>query len=123
MDSAACSSNYVDLTLLDSEGSEDENHNNAFINKLMKLEDYNFACPNLKPVHCGICFDLVQPFSGVVLRECLHEFCKNCLKLAIVTSVEVPVKCPYRGGKDQFQYDCTLFLQVSELNLINSINI
>ena len=34
---------------------------------------------NLKPFVCGICFSRIPEFDGIVLRECLHEFCRDCL--------------------------------------------
>ena len=32
--------------------------------------------PNQEEFDCGICFVPVEPGEGVVLRECLHRFCR-----------------------------------------------
>ena len=33
--------------------------------------------PNPEEFDCGICFVPVEPGEGVVLRECLHRFCRS----------------------------------------------
>ena len=32
--------------------------------------------PNSRPFECPVCFDEIQANEGVVLRECLHKFCR-----------------------------------------------
>ena len=35
--------------------------------------------PNPEEFDCGICFVPVEPGEGVVLRECLHRFCRSAV--------------------------------------------
>ena len=35
--------------------------------------------PNQEEFDCGICFVPVEPGEGVVLRECLHRFCRSAV--------------------------------------------
>uniref|UniRef100_A0A8C6X195 RANBP2-type and C3HC4-type zinc finger containing 1 n=1 Tax=Naja naja TaxID=35670 RepID=A0A8C6X195_NAJNA len=46
-------------------------------------------------IQCPICFMNLEPGEGVTLRECLHSFCKDCLRGTILNSPEPEVKCPY----------------------------
>lgn len=48
-----------------------------------------------EPVECMICFTEVQPEESIVLRECLHKFCKDCVIAHINTSEDATVSCPY----------------------------
>ncbi|CAG07086.1 unnamed protein product, partial [Tetraodon nigroviridis] len=43
---------------------------------------------------CPICLSTIQPGQGAVLRECLHTFCRECLKATIVNSQDPEVSCP-----------------------------
>ncbi|KAJ0068308.1 hypothetical protein NL108_004668, partial [Boleophthalmus pectinirostris] len=49
--------------------------------------------PNQEEVDCPICFTTLEPEEGVVLRECLHTFCKECLVGTIVNSQDAEVAC------------------------------
>ena len=40
-----------------------------------KLDDLDII-PNAEPFECIICYLDIEPGDGVVLRECLHTFCK-----------------------------------------------
>lgn len=71
---------------------------------------------NVEPFECLICFTEVPPMKGVTLRECLHQFCKECLQNTIEFNEEIQVKCPYRDE----QYSCNLPLQDREIkNLVS----
>ena len=32
--------------------------------------------PNMEEFECPVCFDTVKAGDGVILRECLHKFCR-----------------------------------------------
>ncbi|KAF6215403.1 hypothetical protein GE061_010155 [Apolygus lucorum] len=55
---------------------------------------------------CPICIVEYQPYEGVVLRECLHVFCRACLANTVEYSDEAEVKCPFRN--DKYTCDSTL---------------
>ncbi|XP_067904722.1 ranBP-type and C3HC4-type zinc finger-containing protein 1-like isoform X2 [Heterodontus francisci] len=44
---------------------------------------------------CPICLNILENGEGVTLRECLHAFCKDCLKNTILSSTEADVTCPF----------------------------
>lgn len=52
---------------------EDERSENFARLVMLDRED---LLPNPEPVDCRICFVDLQPRDGVLLRECLHCFCK-----------------------------------------------
>ncbi|XP_067092900.1 ranBP-type and C3HC4-type zinc finger-containing protein 1 isoform X1 [Osmerus mordax] len=73
--------------------------------------DFHSLVPNTQEVLCPICFNSVLPGEGATLRECLHCFCKECLKGTIVTSMDAEVSCPY-GDEN---YSCDSKLQDREI--------
>lgn len=42
----------------------------------LATEDQNLIS-NTTETDCPICFSTVQPGEGIVLRECLHTFCRS----------------------------------------------
>uniref|UniRef100_UPI0037E910FB ranBP-type and C3HC4-type zinc finger-containing protein 1 n=1 Tax=Semicossyphus pulcher TaxID=241346 RepID=UPI0037E910FB len=60
---------------------------------LLATEDMNLI-PNTAEAECPICFSTLEPEEGIVLRECLHTFCRECLKGTIVNSHDAEVSCP-----------------------------
>ncbi|XP_004547698.1 ranBP-type and C3HC4-type zinc finger-containing protein 1 [Maylandia zebra] len=60
---------------------------------LLATEEQNLI-PNANEADCPICFSNLQPGEGIVLRECLHTFCRECLKGTIVNSQDAEVSCP-----------------------------
>ncbi|XP_039971788.1 ranBP-type and C3HC4-type zinc finger-containing protein 1 isoform X2 [Xiphias gladius] len=60
---------------------------------LLATEDLNLI-PNATETDCPICFSNLEPGEGIVLRECLHTFCRECLKGTIVNSQDAEVSCP-----------------------------
>ncbi len=43
-----------------------------------KLDSVNLV-PNTDAFECSICLETYEPGEGVVLRECLHTFCRQVL--------------------------------------------
>ncbi|CAB1349797.1 unnamed protein product [Coregonus sp. 'balchen'] len=62
--------------------------------------------PNPDAVECRICYLDLQPGEGVLLRECLHCFCRDCLRSVVLMCEDPEVACPYRD--DTYACDCTL---------------
>ena len=79
---------------------------------------------------CTICLDDVEAGEGVVLRNCLHQFCKFvsriltflpflsflrlCLKETIMKSPDAEVKCPFKDDK----YECNAPLPEREIKQV-----
>ncbi|KAM3593735.1 uncharacterized protein V6R79_020437 [Siganus canaliculatus] len=70
------------------------------------MMDSQDLLPNPEPVDCRICYVDLQPGEGVLLRECLHCFCKECLRSVITLSEDPEVSCPYRD--DTYSCACSL---------------
>ncbi|XP_042562663.1 ranBP-type and C3HC4-type zinc finger-containing protein 1 [Clupea harengus] len=73
--------------------------------------------PNPDSVDCRICYQELQPGEGVLLRECLHCFCKDCLRSVIKMSEDPQVACPYRDDL----YACNCTLQEREIRALVSV--
>ncbi|KAM7006532.1 ranBP-type and C3HC4-type zinc finger-containing protein 1 [Tautogolabrus adspersus] len=80
------------LALLQYEQAQQEERERNFL-YLLATEDLNLIS-NTTETECPICFTPLQPEEGVVLRECLHTFCRDCLKGTIVNSQDAEVSCP-----------------------------
>ncbi|XP_056293591.1 ranBP-type and C3HC4-type zinc finger-containing protein 1 [Pseudoliparis swirei] len=78
-------------TLQYEQAQQEERHNN-FLHLLATEEPSLF--PNATATDCPICFSAIPAQQGVVLRECLHTFCRDCLKATIVNSQDAEVSCP-----------------------------
>ncbi|XP_041823587.1 ranBP-type and C3HC4-type zinc finger-containing protein 1 isoform X2 [Melanotaenia boesemani] len=70
--------------------------------------------PNPEPVDCRICYMDLPSGEGVLLRECLHCFCRECLRSVIMLSEEPEVSCPYRDDA----YACAGSLQEREIRAL-----
>lgn len=70
--------------------------------------------PNREPFDCPICFDEIGAAEGVVLRECLHKICRECLKDHIRNSEdpEIPCPCSEDGA------DCRQIITAQEIQAI-----
>uniref|UniRef100_A0A8D0HTR5 RanBP-type and C3HC4-type zinc finger-containing protein 1 n=1 Tax=Sphenodon punctatus TaxID=8508 RepID=A0A8D0HTR5_SPHPU len=72
--------------------------------------------PADQAIECPVCFLDLEPGVGVTLRECLHSFCKDCLKGTILNSQEPEVSCPYIDEK----YSCSGKLLEREIKALLS---
>lgn len=51
---------------------------------------------NKNDFNCDICLQSIPSGEGVVLKNCLHQYCKPCLRNYIEHSETVTVPCPFR---------------------------
>ncbi|XP_045884531.1 ranBP-type and C3HC4-type zinc finger-containing protein 1-like [Micropterus dolomieu] len=80
------------LAMLQYEQAQKEERERNYL-YLLATEDQNLIL-NTTETDCPICFSTLLPEEGVVLRECLHTFCRECLKGTIVNSQDAEVSCP-----------------------------
>uniref|UniRef100_A0A8B9SCK5 RanBP-type and C3HC4-type zinc finger-containing protein 1 n=1 Tax=Apteryx owenii TaxID=8824 RepID=A0A8B9SCK5_APTOW len=78
--------------------------------------DEEVLVPNQEVLECRICYQQVAPGEGVLLRECLHNFCRDCLRQVINYSEEPEVACPFRDDS----YACGSHLQEREIRALVS---
>ncbi|XP_064599255.1 ranBP-type and C3HC4-type zinc finger-containing protein 1-like isoform X2 [Liolophura sinensis] len=81
--------------------------------ELLAADDQDFI-PNPEQFDCPICFDVIPAGDGVVLRECLHSFCRSCLAAAVQFTDEAALKCPYQDDN----YSCPALLQQREIRAL-----
>ncbi|XP_019734926.1 ranBP-type and C3HC4-type zinc finger-containing protein 1 isoform X1 [Hippocampus comes] len=60
---------------------------------LVQTDDQSLI-PTTSETTCPICFSTLEPGEGVVLRECLHTFCRECLRGTILNCADAEVSCP-----------------------------
>lgn len=82
--------------------------------ELLSLDNLNDIAVNTEAFECAVCFVEYEPTEGVVLRNCLHIFCKECIRNTIIYSDEAEVKCPYNDAK----YTCECTLQDREIKAL-----
>jgi RanBP-type and C3HC4-type zinc finger-containing protein 1 len=75
---------------------------------LMEMQDSADFVPNIEPFSCRICFVDYDTGEGMILRECLHVFCFDCIRSYIMHCTDVEIKCPFMDD----EYSCESFLQV-----------
>lgn len=80
--------------------------------ELLTLEEGDFnLVENLDDFECPICFVTYEKGEGVMLRDCLHVFCKECLAATINMSESPEIKCPYMND----DYTCDCYVQDREI--------
>lgn len=76
--------------------------------------EQNSLVPNSDSFECRVCFEDVNPGDGVILRECLHSFCRECLMNQVLHADSSVVFCPFNDG----QYQCFSPLQDREIKAL-----
>lgn len=87
---------------------------NALHLELLQLNNNKDVVENTATFECPICFGECQPGNGVVLRDCLHSFCRECLSSTVEHSEEAEIKCPYMDNA----YSCDCVLQEREIRAV-----
>ncbi|CRK86814.1 CLUMA_CG000645, isoform A [Clunio marinus] len=78
-----------------------EKYTNDTLNKIgisdlaSAYEDYDYV-ENINRFQCEICTKEINPGDGIVLKNCIHQYCKVCLSNFIEASEEIVFGCPYR---------------------------
>ncbi|XP_030748992.1 uncharacterized protein LOC115877061 [Sitophilus oryzae] len=86
--------------------------------QLVTLDNADLV-PNADAFECVVCFLEVDAKQGVTLRECLHQFCRECLSRTVEFAEDAEVKCPYRDE----EYSCNIALQDREIKALVSADI
>ena len=50
---------------------------------------------NKSPFNCEICLLDINPADGLILKDCIHRFCKACIINTIKYSTEAEIRCPH----------------------------
>lgn len=86
---------------------------NALHLELLDLDNGDLVV-STEPFECVVCLMEIDCGEGVTLRECLHQFCKQCLAYTVEFTEEAEIKCPYRDE----QYSCDIALQDREIKAL-----
>ncbi|KAG8192481.1 hypothetical protein JTE90_018008 [Oedothorax gibbosus] len=89
--------------------------NDPSYQRLLALLDADLV-PSTEGANCPVCHFWVPPGNGVVLKNCLHSFCRKCLESAIQKSQTALVKCPFVCK----EYECESHLQEREVKSLVS---
>ncbi|XP_054285108.1 uncharacterized protein LOC129001725 isoform X2 [Macrosteles quadrilineatus] len=81
--------------------------------ELMVLENADLI-PSSEAFECTVCLTECAAGDGVVLRDCLHSFCRACLAHTVQFTDDAEVKCPFRDH----QYACDSTLQEREIKAL-----
>ncbi|CAO1393821.1 unnamed protein product [Diamesa serratosioi] len=94
---------------------DEENTANLILNNLaiLEMQDYN---ENTNIFECPVCSMEVEIGSGVILKNCLHKCCKECINLTIQHSVDIEVKCPFMDNNGS----CNKKIQDREIRALAS---
>ncbi|XP_076338691.1 uncharacterized protein LOC143240327 isoform X2 [Tachypleus tridentatus] len=96
-------------------GLSDHNEKIQDYHKLVELDEQDLV-PNMDVFECPVCFMNIEKEKGVVLRDCLHLFCRDCLAGAIYHTEAATVKCLFRNE----EYSCDSQLQDREIKALVS---
>lgn len=88
----------------------------SLYSQLQALADRGGYITNADDFECIICMTMIDVGDGVRLRQCLHQFCLDCLKSSIVLCDEAEIPCPFGDGKIK----CESTLLDSEIRAILS---
>lgn len=92
---------------------DDSIRTNTELHQLQNLHSAAYVA-NGVGFECPICFENVPIAAGVVLKDCLHTFCKLCIEETIKHADDPIVSCPYIN-KDG---SCESFIQESEIRAL-----
>lgn len=82
--------------------------------ELMTLENADLIASTAE-FECSICLSWCAARDGVILRDCLHEFCRGCLAQTVQFTEDAEVKCPFRDHN----YACDSTLQEREIKAVS----
>ncbi|KAE9528483.1 hypothetical protein AGLY_012054 [Aphis glycines] len=97
----------------DTKNLTSEDKDNNCYQQLMAMEMQSDLVLHNGPFECAVCL-CTYDNNGVVLRDCLHVFCRLCLQMTIDHSKAEQVECPYIDDR----YSCTGVLQHREIKKI-----
>ncbi|GIY62366.1 ranBP-type and C3HC4-type zinc finger-containing protein 1 [Caerostris darwini] len=92
---------------------EEEFNKKADYRALVELDDVDLVA-NVEAFECPVCFLDVDVDEGIILQDCLHNFCRICLASAIQYSDTAVIKCPFRND----EYSCESHLQEREIKCL-----
>lgn len=92
---------------------QDSQRRRSELVQLLNLETESYV-KNFETFECPVCFNDIAVGDGLVLKNCLHSFCVECISESVKHSVEPVVNCPFYS-KDG---NCEFLIQEREIRAI-----
>ena len=99
------------------------NHGNSTCEEFRQanlVELYNLyneeLIANIEAFECPICIVEYGPGEGIILRDCMHSFCRDCLAQHVQHSDDLEICCPFMNE----EYSCQSALQEREIKALVS---
>ena len=70
---------------------------------LLETDNHEFI-ENFERFECSVCLTDIEIGAGLILKNCLHKFCKDCIIESVKYSEEFIVKCPYIDDTGSCQF-------------------
>ncbi|XP_055294948.1 ranBP-type and C3HC4-type zinc finger-containing protein 1-like [Sitodiplosis mosellana] len=93
----------VDLTA----AAPNEGAKNDLYQQLQELEEQDGVIRNIEFIFCLMCDSFIDVYDGILVRECLHQLCIDCVRKFIIASAHIEIQCP--------AVDCECFLEDREI--------
>lgn len=90
-----------------------DKNNNTNYGNLLKLHTTD-AVSNSEAFKCPMCYQIIETDKGIILKNCLHNFCKSCLVSYIEGINSNIVICPYTDNS----YECNGALEDTEMKFV-----
>lgn len=62
--------------------------------QLQGLEEQDGVIRNDEFLFCTLCDHFIDIYDGVLIRNCLHQICIECIRKVIIDCAVITVKCP-----------------------------
>lgn len=72
----------------------DHQNSDSLYDQMVNLQKKSRIIHNLDPFECEICFENIATSEGVMVSDCLHQFCTDCVRNTIINNEDAVVKCP-----------------------------
>lgn len=96
-------------------GSSQESPGSDTQSELHRLYDLSYV-KNSLPFECPICMVDIKIGDGVMLKNCLHSFCKDCIEETVKHSEDPQVPCPFNDEHGS----CEFHLEEREIRALVS---
>lgn len=93
-----------------------QQHQSAGLQTLARALDQQDLVSSAEAFECRVCLADVAPGEGVLLRDCLHAFCRDCLADTVRHAEGAAVPCPHSDAA----YTCPARLQDREIRALVS---
>jgi RanBP-type and C3HC4-type zinc finger-containing protein 1 len=93
----------------------DETSSESLLPILLQMNDLA-VIPNFKAFTCQVCYSDVEAGEGIILKNCLHNGCKDCLGQLIGHAEQFEVQCPYVENN----IPCREYIQEQEMRFLTS---